>query len=115
MTEIEARLKQMNETKIKHLEELGGAYTLSHPARAAIVALLRKKGKSYPAEIARELGLSERLVSFHLSMLSGGGFLVSEYALSNPGNPPRVVKYYQLTKKVDEALERFVKELKSKD
>jgi len=59
--------------------------------------------------------LSERLVSFHLSMLSGAGFVTSEYALSNPGNPPRVVKYYRLTKKVDEAIQRLVRELKSKE
>lgn len=108
------RGKEMNELNIRHFEDLGGAYTLSHPARAAIVALLRKKKKAYPAEIARELELSERLVSFHLSMLSGAGFVASEYALSNPGNPPRVVKYYRLTDKVDEAIERLVKELRSK-
>jgi len=91
------------------LEELRGAYVLSHPARSRIVRLLKKEGKAYPAKIAEALQLSERLVSFHLSMLSTAGFVKSEYGLSNPvERPPRMVRYYELTPKVDKTLEKFM-------
>lgn len=99
-------------TKGGKFERLGAAYPISHPARAAIIALLRKEIKSYPAKIARTLELNERLVSFHLSMLSARGFVDSEYGLANPPSPPRVVRYYRLTSKVDEVLEQFVSDLK---
>lgn len=91
------------------LRKMGAIYPLSHPARASIVKLLKKEGKAYIAQIAKALGLSERLVSFHLSVLHSNGFVESEYALSNPStNPPRVVRYYSLTGKVDKALDEFI-------
>lgn len=93
----------------KELEKMGALYPLSHPARASIIKLLKSQGRAYIAQIARKLGLSERLVSFHLSVLSGGGFVESEYGLSNPGkNPARVVRYYSLTEKVDKTLNEFL-------
>jgi len=86
-----------------------GAYVLSHPVRTAIIEILKKKQKAYIAQIAKELGLSERLVAFHLSILSTAGFVVSEYGLSNPqATPPRAVRYYHLTSKVDKVLKQFV-------
>lgn len=92
---------------------LGGAYTLSHPARAKIVKFLKKQQPAYIRQIAEGVRLSDRLVSFHLSMLSTGEFVESEYGLSNPEtNPPRMVKYYRLTPKVDDTLRTFVSELK---
>lgn len=95
------------------LKKMGAIYPLSHPARASIVKLLKKKGKAYPAQIARDLGLSERLISFHLSVLRSSKFVDSEYALSNPSkNPARVVRYYHLTDKVDSALADFINNLK---
>jgi len=90
-----------------------GVYVLSHPVRAAIIKVLKKKDSAYIAQIAKELNLSERLISFHLSILSTGGFVESEYALSNPMTaPPRVVKYYRLTPKVDETFGEFAAALK---
>jgi len=93
---------------IKEMEELSGAYVLSHPVRASIIKMLREKGKMYTSKMARELGLSERLVAFHLSMLSTGEFVTSTYGKANPPNPPRIVRYYELTKKVDEVLNKFI-------
>lgn len=93
-------------------QKLGAAYIISHPARATIVSFLRKKGKAYPAQISREINLSPRLVTFHLSMLSTGGFVNSEYGLANPSNTPKAVRYYYLTDKVDKVLEDFVSSLK---
>ena len=98
--------------KRKEIEEFNGAYILSHPVRAAIVKFLRKEGKAYISQIAKALGLSERLISFHLSMLSSAGFVESEYGLANPGNPPKAVRYYWLTPKVNETLGKLVESLK---
>lgn len=97
--------------KTETIQELGDAYTLSHPVRASIVKHLRKE-KGYSRKIARDLGLSDRLVGFHLSILSKGGFVSSEYALSNPAkNPSRVVRYYSLTDKVNVTLKKFAADL----
>ena len=97
----------------EELQKMGAIYPLSHPARASIIKMLKKEGKAYIAQIAKNLGFSERLVSFHLSVLSSGNFVESEYALSNPSkNPPRVVRYYHLTDKVDKALAEFIANIK---
>jgi len=97
-------------------EEIGkstGAYILSHPVRAAIIRLLRREEEMYTTKIAGILGLSDRLTAFHLSMLTSAGFVDSKYRLTNnPGNPPRIARYYRLTPKVDETLRTFVEALK---
>ena len=94
------------------LAKIGALYPLTHPARASIIKLLKSQGKAYIAQIAKKLGVKERTASFHLSVLAGGGFVKSEYGLSNPGKkPPRVVRYYSLTDKVDKAIKDFLDEL----
>jgi len=65
----------------------------------------------YTSQIAAKLGLSERLIAFHLSMLSSAGFLESEYRLTNPGNLPRVARYFRVTGKVRTALDELCKAL----
>lgn len=95
------------------IKRTSGVYVLGHPVRAAIIEVLKKKQKAYIAQIAKELDLSERLVSFHLSILSTTGLVESEYGLSNPrGTPPRAVRYYHVTPKVDKVLNEFVAALK---
>lgn len=91
----------------KRLEDFGGAYVLSHPVRAAVVKLLRKEGEMYTRKIAERLGLSDRLVAFHLSMLTSAGFVNSDYRITATMSPPRVARYYRLTPKVDETLDKF--------
>lgn len=92
--------------------ELGGAYIISHPVRASIVKLLRENKKMYTSKMAKMLGLSDRLVAFHLSMLTTGGFVTSTYGQANPPNPPRIVRYYELTGKVDEVLDKFIEAIR---
>lgn len=95
------------------LIRLRRGYVLSHPARASIVKFLRKSVRAYIRQIAKGLGLSDRVVSFHLSMLASEGFVKSEYGLSNPGaDPSRVVRYYELTDEVNKVLEQLLAELK---
>lgn len=94
---------------IKEMAELSGAYILSHPVRVSIVRLLRENKKMYTTKIAKALGLSDRLIAFHLSMLTTGGFVTSTYGKANPPNPPRIVRYYELTEKVDQTLDDFIK------
>ena len=92
---------------------ISSAYVLSHPIRTAIIKILREKGEAYPAQIAKELGLSERLVTFHLSVLSSAELVKSRYGLTNPvKSPPRAVRYYRATSKVDEAVDEFAASLK---
>jgi DNA-binding transcriptional ArsR family regulator len=93
-------------------QESAEAYILSHPVRAAIIRLLKREKEAYTGKMAGELGLSDRLVAFHLSILTGAGFVESEYRLTNPNNPPRVARYYRITSKVDETLKAFVEALK---
>lgn len=94
------------------IQKTSGAYIISHPVRASIIKLLRKHQEMYISKMAKTLGVSERLAAFHLSMLASGGFVDSEYRLANPGSPPRVVRYYRLTQKVDKTLNSFIEEMK---
>ncbi len=102
----------MQTERREEIEKSTGAYILSHPVRAAIIRLLRREEEMYTTKIAGILGLSDRLTAFHLSMLTSAGFVDSEYRLTNPGNPPRIARYYRLTPKVDETLRAFVEALK---
>jgi len=102
----------MPKVQRRQMQKLSGAYTLSHPIRASIVKLLRQNEEMYVSKVAKELGISERLAAFHFSMLSSAGFVTSQYRLANPGSPPRVVRYYRLTSKVDQTLKDFIEVMK---
>ena len=91
-------------------EDFGDAYVLSHPARVRIVRYLKKEQSAYIRQIAEGTEMSERLVSFHLSMLANAGFVKSDYGVSNPAR--RLVRFYELTPKVDTTVEKFVMALK---
>ena len=97
----------------EEIARLRRGYVLSHPARVSIVKYLRQLKRAYIRQIAQALGLSDRLVSFHLSMLASERLVKSEYGLSNPGtNPPRVVRYYELTDEVNQVLADLLADLK---
>jgi DNA-binding transcriptional ArsR family regulator len=65
---------------------------LSHPVRARIIAYLLREKRGYTSKIAMAVDCSERVVAFHLSVLSAEHLLDSEYALSNPAR--KVVRWY---------------------
>jgi len=88
----------------------GEGYVLAHPTRLRIVNLLKKTERSYASEIAKKLGIDEKLVGFHLAALSQYGFVDSEFELMNPPKgAPKAVRYYWLTPKAEEVLSQFKK------
>ncbi len=91
------------------MEELKLSHFLTHPVRLKIIFTLRRLGKSYIGQIARETGFSEELIGFHIASLAQHGFLHSEYGLNHTTKPPRAVKYFHLTEKVDQTLKDLKK------
>jgi DNA-binding transcriptional ArsR family regulator len=88
------------------------AYILFHPARMIITRFLKKEGKSPTSRITKALGLSARLISFHISILQTSGFVESEYDLDSTSGSQRVARYYWITPKVDEIIREFIATLK---
>ncbi|MFQ6134312.1 MAG: hypothetical protein ACE5KU_00665 [Nitrososphaerales archaeon] len=89
----------------KEIEELKLSHYLTHPVRLKIILTIRRLGKSYIGQIARETGFSEELIGFHVASLAQLGFLHGEYGLNRSCKPPRAVKYFYLTDKVDQTFE----------
>jgi DNA-binding transcriptional ArsR family regulator len=87
-------------------------YIMAHPMRAKIIQTLIKAGKAmYIAQIADEIGVDRKLVSYHLLTLLQHGIVSGRYALR--GGPPRdeegrpiIVRYYELTPKAKSIIER---------
>ena len=88
------------------------AYILFHPTRMIITRFLQKEGKFPTSRITKALGLSERLIAFHLSVLYTAGFVESEYGLDATSGVSRVARYYWITPKVDETSKKFIAALR---
>jgi DNA-binding transcriptional ArsR family regulator len=86
---------------------------LLQPMRMRIIKVLREAGKPlYIREIADRLGEDWKIVSYHLTALADAGFVEGEFrVIEPPKSNPRVVgkagKFYRLTIKVDEVLNRL--------
>lgn len=94
------------------IESLSSAYVMAHPVRATIINYLRANPGAYIAQIARVFGVNERVIAFHISMLSTAGCLTSEYGFTE--NPKRIVRRYQIDeKKIGQALAPLVSVLLS--
>lgn len=81
-------------------EIINHIHMLSHPTRNKIVQILDKADEQgcYTGEIAKNLGFSRELVSFHLLKMEEAGLVEGEHALKT-GDPSRAVKYYKFTEK----------------
>lgn len=79
--------------------------------RLWILNALTRKDKMYPSNLARELDIERKIISFHLNSLEKAGLVKSEFGL-NYENRPSAVKYYQLTPKGKEIFEDILKILK---
>lgn len=84
-------------------------YIMMHPIRHEIVKLIKKQGKSYASQLAKELNLDRKLVSYHLLTLMQHKIIVGDYAVR--GGPPTdeegrpiIVKYYELTEEAKKIL-----------
>lgn len=89
------------------------AHVMMHPLRYQIVRKLKGAKKPlYIAQIAKDLGVNRKLISFHLSTLLQNGLVEGEYRLSRElasgkSGKPVVVNYYKLTKKAERIISLF--------
>ena len=91
-------MKQLEEQLIKE------AHVLVHPMRFRIVELLREN-PLYINSISKALGEERRLVSYHLQILEGDGFLSSEYEISEQEKSKgKAIRRFWVTDKVDKVL-----------
>jgi len=103
----------MGERGSRETEELS---ILTYPTRYDIYLTLKNsKQPMYASQIARELGIDRKLVSFHLSALEKHGFVTSDIGIANPENTsPKAVKYYTITDKADKIITNFIKSVQRK-
>jgi len=87
-------------------------YVIMQPIRLKIVRLLKEnKEPLYIEQIAEKVKEDRRTVSFHLATLAENGFVDGDYEIikmptKNPGRG-RAGKFYRLTPKVDEVLQKL--------
>ncbi len=78
-----------------------------HPTRLEILRRLANE-KAYAAKLEELMKIDRKMVSFHLIALEKAELVTSEFALkSEPKGRPVAVRYYQLTPKGKEILEKL--------
>lgn len=87
-------------------EKVRLTHVLTHPARYQIAKLLQSKGRAYIAEIAKDLGVDRKVVTFHMRIMEREGLLTTSLQKKQPpkGNPI-LVRYAKLTDKAVKTLE----------
>ncbi len=76
------------------------AHILVHPLRLKILQSLQSR--HHLADITKRTGISEKLVSYHLLVLSKANLVKSEYKTEKIQGAPRVVKYYDRSSEAHE-------------
>jgi DNA-binding transcriptional ArsR family regulator len=64
---------------------LAALSALANPHRLRIVAALRRQGRNYVSELARQVGLSRPLLHLHLAKLAEAGLVTRRHELSDDG------------------------------
>jgi len=83
---------------------------LTHPLRLRIIKkLLEEERPMYANELARELDVPRKNISFHLSRLKEYDFVEDELKIKSKDTNPVAVRYYTPTKELRNAM----KELKN--
>ena len=76
--------------------------------RLKILTLLMKAGAPlYIEQIAKDVGESSRLTAHHLEILEELGLVKSEFGIIKDASRPVAGRFFEATKKADEALERL--------
>jgi DNA-binding transcriptional ArsR family regulator len=76
--------------------------------RFRILTLLKKAGiPLYIEQIAKDVGESSRLAAHHLEILEDLGLVKSEFGIIKDASRPVAGRFFETTKKADEALERL--------
>ena len=66
---------------------------LANPHRLRIVAALRRDGRNYVSQLAREVGISRPLLHLHLQKLEEAGLVTSKLELSSDG---KALNYFEV-------------------
>jgi DNA-binding transcriptional ArsR family regulator len=66
---------------------------LANPHRLRIVATLKRDGRNYVSQLARELGISRPLLHLHLQKLEEAGLVTSRLELSSDG---KALNYFEV-------------------
>lgn len=84
-------------------------YCLMQPKKKQIIKMIEKAGKPlYINQIAKEMKVNHRTVSFHLTDLENFGFLKSKFQINPDGRGSR---FYNITKKIYSAKQKIIEEL----
>ena len=76
--------------------------------RLRILLLLKKADAPlYIEQIAQDVGESSRLTAHHLEILEELGLLKSEFGIIKDASRPIAGRFFETTKKADQALERL--------
>lgn len=86
-------------------------HVAAQPTRLQILNSLTKNDKRYATNLGRELNIERKVIAFHLNALEKAELVKSEYGLSYDSRPA-AVKYYQLTPKGKEILEKILNMLR---
>jgi DNA-binding MarR family transcriptional regulator len=86
-------------------------HVAAQSTRLWILNSLTRKDKMYASNLSRELNIERKIISFHLNALEKAELVKSEFGLSDDYRPA-AVKYYQLTPKGREILEKILNMLK---
>ena len=84
-------------------------YLIVQPKRFAIVALVRKKGRKYLAEISSELSIDRKGVSYHVRRLEKEGLVTTNLERkSEGGGSPVYVRYVYPTELAEKILNKHL-------
>jgi predicted ArsR family transcriptional regulator len=107
----------ITETELVYIDEIQKnpdierIHIASQPTRLHILNLLTKTNKMYATQIGEILSIDRKIITFHLNSLEEAKLAKSEYGLSEDKRPV-AVKYYELTAKGKEILERILAMIK---
>ena len=73
---------------------LAALAALANPHRLRIIAALRKNGRNYISQLAREIGISRPLLHLHLHRLEDAALVTSNLELSQDG---KALNYFEVT------------------
>lgn len=66
---------------------------LDNPHRLRVLAALKRGGRNYVSQLAREIGISRPLLHLHLNKLEEAGLVVSQLELSADG---KALNYFEV-------------------
>lgn len=108
---MKAYLESWNERAITGMDNLD--FALLQPVRFKIIRELKKaKEPLYIEDIAKRIGESPRLTSFHLATLQEKGFVRSEFRVVKAAQSKgKAGRFFELTEQVDKSVSKLIKEL----